>query len=118
MERRGCGLGCTITALGFLLSCCLAPYLVSSIYSIVTALLRISARPNWLWGDWLHTTIVGEHPALYMLLAEGPVCCVGALSLLVLVLGLVLIIGSVGAAEDEEYADEYDYYEPEEFENN
>ena len=113
MERRGCGLGCTIAGLGLLLSCCLAPYLISSIYSIVTAVLRVSARPNWLWGDWLHT-IVGEHPALYMILAEGPVCCVGALALLVLVLGLVLMVSSIGLEEetykDDEYGDEVEEY--------
>ncbi len=110
MERRGCGLGCTIAGLGLLLSCCLAPYLVSSIYSVVTAVLRVPGRPNWLWGDWLHT-VVGEHPALYMILAEGPVCCVGALALLVLVLGLVLLVGGLAQGDEEyeayEYEDEY-----------
>jgi hypothetical protein len=95
MERRGCSLGCIIAALGLLLSCCLLPYLVSSIYSIGTVLLDPSATPDWLWGSWL-ITLAGESDALYMFLAEGPVCCVGTLGLLIVILGLVMAINGMG----------------------
>jgi hypothetical protein len=109
MERRGCGLGCIITGLGLLLSLCLLPYLVSSVYSVVSAMLQVPAAPNWLWGDWLNT-LVGESDTLYMLLAEGPICCVGALGLLIIILGLVIAITSPGAAEVE-VEEEYVSYE-------
>ncbi len=98
MERRGCSLGCIITSLGLLLSCCLLPYLLSSIYSIVTALLQVEGVPDWLWGDWINS-LVGDSGALYMIMAEGPICCVGALGLLVIILGLVLGISGVGGQE-------------------
>jgi hypothetical protein len=100
MERRGCSLGCIITALGLLLSVCLLPYLLSSIYSIVTALLDVEGVPDWLWGDWIHS-LVGESGSLYMILAEGPICCVGALGLLIVILGLVLTISGQGAPEEQ-----------------
>jgi hypothetical protein len=109
MERRGCGLGCIITGLGLLLSLCLLPYLVSSVYSVVSAMLQVPAAPNWLWGDWLNT-LVGESDTLYMLLAEGPICCVGALGLLIIILGLVIAITSPGPAEVE-VEEEYVSYE-------
>ncbi len=109
MERRGCGLGCIITGLGLLLSLCLLPYLVSSVYSVVSALLQVPAAPNWLWGDWLNT-VAGESDALYMLLAEGPICCVGALGLLIIILGLVLAISGPGQGEVE-VEEEYVSYE-------
>lgn len=99
MDRRGCSLGCIITALGLVLSCCLLPYLLSSIYAIVTALLDVEGAPAWLWGDWIHT-LVGDSGPLYMILAEGPMCCVGALGLLVVILGLVLIISGTGSPEE------------------
>ncbi len=86
MERRGCGLGCVIAGLGLILGCCLLPYLLSSIYSIITALLQVQAAPNWLWGDWIGT-IAGDSEALYMMLAEGPICCVGTMALLIVILG-------------------------------
>jgi hypothetical protein len=108
MERRGCGLGCIITGLGLLLSLCLLPYLVSSVYSVVSALLQIPAAPNWLWGDWLNT-VAGESDALYMLLAEGPICCVGAIGLLIIVLGLVIAIS--GSGREYELEEEYVSYE-------
>jgi len=114
MEQRGCGLGCIIASLGLLLSCCLAPYLLSSIYSIVTAVLQVSAAPNWLWGDWL-STIFGESSGLYMIMAEGPICCVGGVGLLIVILGLMLMISGVGRSE--EYIETYDEdYVPEDFE--
>lgn len=99
MERRGCGLGCIIAGLGLVLSLCLVPYLISSIYSIATALLQVPAASNWLWGDWLND-IVGESDALYMLLAEGPICCVGIVGLLIVILGLVMTISAVGQGEE------------------
>jgi hypothetical protein len=109
MERRGCGLGCIIAGLGLMLTMCLMPYLLSSIYSIITSLLPVSVSANWLWGDWLNT-LVGGNDILYMLLAEGPICCVGALGLLIIVLGVVMMITGLG--QDEEFdAEEYDHPE-------
>jgi hypothetical protein len=109
MERRGCGLGCVFAGLGLLLTLCLLPYLVSSVYSVISALLQVPAAPNWLWGDWLNT-LVGESDALYMLLAEGPICCVGAIGLLIIVLGLVIAI--TGSGEEEvEVEEEYAFYD-------
>lgn len=107
MERRGSGPGCIIASLGLLLSCCLLPYLVSSVYSIVTAVLQVPAAPNWLWGDWL-STVVGENSTLYMIFAEGPVCCVGAIGLLILITGLILIIGSIGPGEQRDGEELYE----------
>jgi hypothetical protein len=44
-----------------------------------------------------------------MFLAEGPICCVGILALLVVILGAVLLITGV-APGDEAYTDfEYEY---------
>ena len=117
MERRGCGSGCIIAGLGLTLSCCLLPYLVSSIYSIVTELLQVPAAPNWLWGDWLNT-LVGDSSIAYMVLAEGPICCVGTLGLLIVVLGLMMMISNMGRGEgepsEEVYEEPYDelYEEP------
>ena len=116
MERRGCGLGCIIASLGLLLSVCIAPYLISSIYALATTLLHASVPSDWLWGDWLNT-VIGGNDILYMLLAEGPICCTGALGLLIVVLGVVLIIGRVGE-EAYELDDQESYeYEEQEFED-
>ncbi|MGQ9599307.1 MAG: hypothetical protein ACUVWZ_07805 [Anaerolineae bacterium] len=104
MERRGWGLGCVIAWLGLILGCCLLPYLISSIYSIVTAVLQVPAVPEWLWGDWLSTIVEVDSPA-YMVLAEGPICCVGTIALFILVLGLVLMISGMvpaGPSSEEE----------------
>jgi hypothetical protein len=98
MERTSCSLGCILASLGLALSCCLLPYLVSSIYSIVTTTLQVQGVPDWLWGDWLYS-VVGDTGPLYMILAEGPICCVGALGLLIVIFGLILSINSVGTAE-------------------
>lgn len=106
MERRGCGLGCIIVGLGLLLSACLMPYLISSMYALVSTLLQVPAVPDWLWGDWL-STVVGESDFLYMLMAEGPMCCVGAISLLIVILGLVLMIYGLGQGEEHEPEEEY-----------
>ena len=97
MERRGWGLGCVIAWLGLILGCCLLPYLVSSVYSIVTALLQVPSAAEWLWGDWLSTVVEVDSP-VYMALAEGPICCVGTIALLILVLGLVLMISGITPA--------------------
>jgi hypothetical protein len=110
MERRGCGLGCVIAGLGLILACCLLPYLLSSIYSIITALLQVPAAPNWLWGDWIGT-IAGDSKALYMMLAEGPICCVGTIALLIVILGLVLMISGIGGGGQPEAQDLYESYE-------
>jgi hypothetical protein len=109
MQRRSCGPGCIVAFLGLALGCCLLPYLVSSIYSIVTALLQVPATATWLWGDWL-STVVGSNQTLYMILAEGPICCVGTLSLLVLILGLFMFLAGPGQPQptlDEAYQDIY-----------
>jgi hypothetical protein len=108
MERRGCSLGCILSALGLLLSACLLPYLLSSIYAIVTALLNVEGVPDWLWGDWIHS-LVGDSSALYMILSEGPICCVGTLGLVITILGLVLTISGPGVPE-EPYARQEEFY--------
>jgi hypothetical protein len=111
MERQGCGLGCIVASLGLVLSCCLIPHLLSSIYSIVAALLQVPAAPNWLWGDWISTwPLVRESEALYMTLAEGPLCCAGTLALLFIVLGVVSMIAGLGRGQDL-VEDEYEYFE-------
>jgi hypothetical protein len=110
MERRGCGLGCIIVGLGLLLSLCIAPYLISSIYAMASTLIQASVPTDWLWGDWLNTVVRGND-ILYMLLAEGPICCVGALGLLVVVLGVVLMISGVGQEEAYELDEAYELEE-------
>ena len=114
MERRGCGLGCIIAALGLAVSCCLLPYLVSSLYSVVASVLQVSHAPDWLWGDLLNE-VAESGSFFYMLFAEGPICCVGTLALLIVILGAVLVITSLGQREEEEGAEEeYEPYETEE----
>jgi len=89
---------------------------LSSIYAIVTALLSVEGVPDWLWGDWIHS-LVGDSGTLYMILAEGPICCVGALGLLVVILGLVLIISGSGATEAP-YAGQEEWYDEDEEDDN
>lgn len=112
MERQGCSIGCVVATLGLILGCLLLPYLVSSIYSIVGAVFQVPTSSTWLWGDWLGTVLGASHP-LYMFLAEGPICCIGTIALLILILGLVLMI--TGTRSEEEYVDEdeyeYDFFE-------
>jgi hypothetical protein len=112
MERRGCGLGCIIAALGLVLSCCLFPHLVSSVYALVSTLLANSTSPTWLWGDWLGTA-VGTDSLLYIILAEGPICCAGIIALLIIILGVVAVISSSSASEQEPEV----YEEPEEWDD-
>ncbi|MFC2045939.1 hypothetical protein ACFLTC_00250 [Chloroflexota bacterium] len=99
MQQRSCSLGCIILLLGLLLSCCLLPYLASSVYSVTSSVLQTPAAPNWLWGDWLGT-IVDVDSGLYMILAEGPICCVGTIGLLIVILGLLLAISGMGRREE------------------
>jgi hypothetical protein len=115
MQRQSCGVGCIIFGLGALVSGCLLPYLISSIYSVVTVLLQVPTGPNWLWGDMIHA-VFGESEFLYMLLAEGPICCVGALGLVIIILGLVMGISSMGQSQATTYVEEEEayYYPPEE----
>jgi hypothetical protein len=105
MERRGYGLGVSIVGLGLILSCCLLPYVISSVYSMVAALSQVPAAPKWLWGDWLNTTL-GVSDPLYMFLAEGPICGAGIVGLLIIVVGIVLAIGGVGEDDEEEAEEE------------
>jgi len=107
MERRGCGLGCIIAGLGLMLMLCLAPYLISSIYSIATTMLQVPGKANWLWGDWLNT-VFGQDALVYMLFAEGPICCVGAVGLLIIILGIVMLISGLGQDEEDDSEEEYD----------
>ena len=110
MERRGCGVGCIFATLGLILGCLLLPYLISSVYSIVSAVFRVSSASTWLWGDWLGTILGASHP-LYMFLAEGPICCIGTIALLILVMGIVLMITGSGSGADEYYEDDDNVYE-------
>jgi hypothetical protein len=110
VERRGFGLGCIIAMLGLVLSCCLLPYLMSSMYSIVTSVLQVPGTPGWLWGDLLNE-MAESGSALYMLFAEGPICCVGSLALLIVIFGLVILITSL-RARGEEPVEEYEAYAP------
>jgi hypothetical protein len=104
-------LGCIIAGLGLLLGFCLLPYLISSLYSIVSSVLQVPTASTWLWGDWINTVVDSSNP-IYMLLAEGPICCVSTIALLILVLGVVLVITGLGPAEEDR---EEDWYEaPEE----
>jgi len=98
MERRGCGLGCIIAGLGLVLGFCLLPYLISSLYSIVSSVLQVPTASTWLWGDWINTVVDSSNP-IYMILAEGPICCVGTIALLIVILGVVLMIIGLGPGE-------------------
>ena len=106
MERRGCSLGCIVALLALVLGCCLLPYLLSSTYSLVTAVLPGEAASSWLWGDWLSTLpVVSESQPLYMIFAEGPICCAGTLVFLLLMVGIVALVVNLGQ-EDEIYEEE------------
>ena len=71
---------------------------------------QVPAAPNWLWGDWI-STLVGDNAAAYMVLAEGPICCVGTLGLLIMILGLVMMISGTGRSEEyDAEEEEYEFY--------
>jgi hypothetical protein len=110
MRQRGCGLAAIVTLLGLALSCCLLPYLISSVYSIVSAALQVPGAPNWLWGDWIGA-MVGTDTPVYMFLSEGPICCVGALGLLIVVIGAMAMISGMGHGQEEEELGDYEAYE-------
>jgi hypothetical protein len=99
VERRTNSLGCIIAGLGVGLAACLLPYLISSVYSVVSTLLQQSTATRWLWGDWL-STFVDPRGDVYRLLVELPICCVGAIGLLLIVLGVVLML-RVGEPDEE-----------------
>jgi hypothetical protein len=44
---------------------------------------------------------------LYMLLAEGPICCAGAIGILIVIMGFILAITGAGRAEEFETEQEY-----------
>jgi len=105
MERRGCGTGAVMLVLGLALSCCLLPYLISSVYSVMSTLLQEQPATQWLWGDWLSSIIPADNP-LYRLLVEAPICCGAALALLVAVLGFVWLFNNRGPRFDDAAGDE------------
>lgn len=105
MENRSSGLGCIVTGLGLVLVIFLLPYVVSSIYSVANAMWQAGGAANWLWGDWVNTWIKGDR-TLYIMLSEGPMCCVGALALLILIVGVVAIISERGTYEEYDEAAE------------
>jgi TRAP-type C4-dicarboxylate transport system permease small subunit len=97
-QRRG-SLGWIVAGLGLLLCCCLLPYLISSIYSVASTLLQVPAATKWLWGDWLSGAINPNDP-LYRLVVEAPICCGGALGLLLTVLGIVWVVNGRESEEN------------------
>jgi hypothetical protein len=100
-----------VAGLGLLIALFLLPYLVSSVFSIVTTVLQTTTASTWLWGDWLNSFIGQDHPA-YMFLAEGPICCSGIITLVLVVLGAVVMASGLGNDEDEYYDDyDEDFYE-------
>lgn len=107
MNRRRDGLGWIVAGLGFLLCICLLPYLISSVYSAASTLLKVPAATRWLWGDWL-STILAPDGVAYRLVVEAPVCCGGALGLLITVLGIVWLVGGREDGEPEAEAETYE----------
>lgn len=108
MNRRRGSLGWIVAGLGLLLCCCLVPYLISSVYSVASTLLQVPAATKWLWGDWL-STVINPNDPMYRLVVEAPICCGGAMGLLLAVLGIVWIANG-GASEGQDLAEET--YEP------
>ena len=49
---------------------------------------------------WIRTIVGVESDVLYMLLAEGPICCVGAIGLFIVILGLVLALSGPFRSEE------------------
>jgi hypothetical protein len=86
------------------------PYLLSSIYSLASAVLEGPTAVPWLWGEWLGQLFeVGSTP--YVALAEGPMICAGGITLLIVVLGVVLMMTGVGRRQ-EFYDYDEETYEP------
>jgi hypothetical protein len=55
--------------------------------------------------------VVDPGSGLYMILAEGPVCCVGTFALLIMILGLVMTISNMGQPEEDSIEEEeYELY--------
>jgi hypothetical protein len=90
-----------------LLCICLLPYLISSVYSVASTLLNVPAATRWLWGDWLSTVIAPDGMA-YRLVVEAPVCCVGALGLLIAILGIVWLVSGRVDGEPEAAVETYE----------
>ena len=107
MNRRRDGLGWIVAGLGMLLCICLLPYLISSVYSVASTLLNVPAATRWLWGDWLSTVIAPDGMA-YRLIVEAPVCCVGALGLLIAILGIVWLVSGRVDGEPEAAVETYE----------
>lgn len=107
MEGRGSGLGCIVAVLGLVLCILLLPYLISSVYSVANALWQAGGAANWLWGDWINSWVGGDR-TLYMLLSEGPMCCAGAVALLILSVGALEFVGARQVEEEHETGDEFD----------
>jgi len=107
MNRRRDGLGWIVAGLGLLLCICLLPYLISSVYSVASTLLNVPAATRWLWGDWLSTVIAPDGMA-YRLIVEAPVCCVGALGLLIAILGIVWLVSGRVDGEPEAAVETYE----------
>jgi hypothetical protein len=108
MTRRNGALGWVVAGLGLLLCCCLVPYLISSVYSVASTLLQMPAATRWLWGDWL-STVIDPSGAMYRLMVEAPICCGGAVGLLLAVFGIVWVANG-RESEEQEAAEET--YEP------
>jgi hypothetical protein len=110
VENRGSGLGCIVTGLGLVLGIFLLPYLISSVYSLANALWQAGGAATWLWGDWVNTWTRGDR-TLYMILSEGPMCCVGALAMLIVIVGAVSIITDRDEERESDGEDEFEAYE-------
>lgn len=107
MDRQESRLGCLVAVLGIVLGVCVLPYLISSIYSIANTVWQAGGAANWLWGDWINSW-VGEDRILYMLLSEGPMCCVGAIVVLIVAVGLV---SHFGVSEPQDTLEDETLYE-------
>jgi hypothetical protein len=106
MNRRRGSLGWIVAGLGLVLCCCLLPYLISSVYSVASTLLQVPAATKWLWGDWL-STVINPNDPMYRLVVEAPICCGGAMGLLLTVLGIVSVLNIAEREEEDEVAEAY-----------
>jgi hypothetical protein len=99
MNRRRGSSGWIVAGLGLLLCICLLPYLISSVYSVASTLFQVDTVTRWLWGDWL-STLLDPNGMAYRLMVEAPVCCGGAVGLLLTVFGGLWLLN--GRTEEEE----------------